>query len=232
MLGIVSDKEFEKEIEKSNRMIQSIPSNHVEQSRAESADGNNSSNNSTTQREASDSFIEPRGNISSNESSEELCGKIVEINKPGRRLGDNNVPDSLRKIIGSTAVEESRKASLDLANQFGISKQSVAAYTHGTTSEATYNDPNPSLSSHIQNSRERVSKKARSKLLLALSNLSQEKIEGAKARDIASIAKDMSAVIKNMEDRAVQSVHEGPKFIFYSPTIRDERNFDIINVKE
>src|SRR5207249_5242872 len=145
MLGIVSDKEFNKEIEKSKKasrvnsihvnqnesegeesLINSISSNSIEQTRVEDADGNNSSNNSTTQREAldsniqSDSFKEPRGNISSNESSEELCGKIVEINKPGRRQGDNNVPESLRKIIGAESIESGRKAGLKLASHVGM----------------------------------------------------------------------------------------------------------------
>src|SRR5437867_2989950 len=221
MLGIVSDKEFNKEIEKSKKasrvnsihvnqnesegeesLINSISSNSIEQTRVEDADGNNSSNNSTTQREAldsniqSDSFKEPRGNICSDKIDDEsLCGKIVEINKPGRKLGDNNVPDSLRKIIGAESIESGRKAGLNLASHFGISASSVSAYSHGSTSDATYNKPNEGLLNHMQNSREKVSRKARSKLLLALNSLNSDNISQSKARDIASIAKDMSAVV-------------------------------------
>ena len=260
MLGIVSDKEFEKEIEKSRKaslvssdnngnklmlaegeesLINSISSNsnnqstqiETNQTRVEDADGNIESNeiNSAQHGPKSNEFKEPQ---SSNELSEELCGKIVDINKPGRRLGDNNVPESLRKIIGAESIESGRKAGLNLASHFGISPSSVSAYSHGSTSDATYNKPNESLLNHVNNAREKVSRKARNKLLLALNSLNSENISQSKARDIASIAKDMSAVVKNMEDRTIQSVHEGPKFIFYSPTIRDERNFDIINVKE
>jgi len=233
MLGIVSDKEFEKELNKSSKSTR-INSIHVEQNKSIRVSSDENSPLNETQREALD------GNIHSIETNqadelkddESLCGKIVEINKPGRRLGDNNVPESLRKIIGSTAIENGRGDALDLANQFGISNSSVSAYSHGSTGTTSYNKPNEGLLNHVNNAREKVSRKARSKLLLALNSLNSENISQSKARDIASIAKDMSAVVKNMEDRTIQSVHEGPKFIFYSPTIRDERNFDIINVKE
>ena len=220
MLGIVSDKEFIKEIERTSsnkasrvNSIQSITSNE------------------STLAEGEESSIHSIENNKQDDENE-LCGKIVEINKPGRKNGDNNVPDSLRKLIGSESIESGRKDALNLASHFGISPQSASAYSHGSTSTTSYNEPSPTLSNHVNNARERVIKKSRSKLLLALNNLSQEKIESSKARDIASIAKDMSAVIKNMEDKTIQSVHEGPKFIFYSPSFRDERNFDIINVKE
>jgi len=213
MLGIVSDKDFELELNRSNKTsrVNSIPSISSNTTCPEGADEN--------------SHL-------TEDNEESLCGKIVEINKPGRRPGDNNVPDSLRKVIGATAIESGREAALNIANQFGISKQSVSAYSHGSTSTTSYNEPSPTLSNHVNNARERVIKKARGKLILSLNSLSQDKIEGAKARDIASIAKDMSAVIKNMEDKSIMSVHEGPKFIFYSPQFKDERSFDIINVKE
>src|SRR5438876_8934038 len=213
MLGIVSDKDFELELNRSNKTsrVNSIPSISSNTTCPEGADEN--------------SHL-------TEDNEESLCGKIVEINKPGRRPGDNNVPDSLRKVIGATAIESGREAALNIANQFGISKQSVSAYSHGSTSTTSYNEPSPTLSNHVNNARERVIKKARGKLILSLNSLSQDKIEGAKARDIASIAKDMSAVIKNMEDKSIRSVHEGPKFIFYSPQFKDERSFDIINVKE
>jgi len=233
MLGIVSDKEFEKELIKSNKASR-VNSIHVEQNESIRVSSDENSPLNETQREALD------GNIHSIETNqadelkddESLCGKIVEINKPGRRLGDNNVPDSLRKIIGAESIESGRKAGLNLASHFGISPSSVSAYSHGSTGTTSYDKPNEGLLNHMNNARERIIKRARGKLLLSLNSLNQEKIESSKARDIASIAKDMSAVIKNMEDRTIQSVHEGPKFIFYSPTIRDEKNFDIINVKE
>src|SRR5207249_11223360 len=155
-------------------LINSISSNSIEQTRVEDADGNNSSNNSTTQREAldsniqSDSFKEPRGNICSDKIDDEsLCGKIVEINKPGRRLGDNNVPDSLRKIIGAESIESGRKAGLNLASHFGISPSSVSAYSHGSTGTTSYDKPNEGLLNHMNNARERIIKRARGKLLLS-----------------------------------------------------------------
>src|SRR5438552_6906768 len=146
MLGIVSDKDFELELNRSNKTsrVNSIPSISSNTTCPEGADEN--------------SHL-------TEDNEESLCGKIVEINKPGRRPGDNNVPDSLRKIIGSESIENGRKSSLDLASHFGISPQSASAYSHGSTSTTSYNKPSEGLSNHIQSARERVIKKSRSKLL-------------------------------------------------------------------
>src|SRR5438876_2937938 len=153
MLGIVSDKDFELELNRSNKTsrVNSIPS----------------ISSNTTCPEGAGENIHLTEDIKRDESEESLCGKIVEINKPGRRPGDNNVPDSLRKIIGATAIESGREAALNIANQFGISKQSVSAYSHGSTSTTSYNEPSPTLSNHVNNARERVIKKARGKLILS-----------------------------------------------------------------
>lgn len=150
----------------------------------------------------------------------------------GRKNGDNNVPNGLRNIIGQTAVTESREEALALARSFGISPSSVSAYTQGATSTKSYHDtPNQSV---INNAKERVSKRARGKLLLALSKLTEDKLEMAKARDLASIAKDMSQVMKHMETDDTKSPTEkaGPTFIFYTPKIRSEENFEVVQAKE
>jgi len=240
MLGIVSDSEFEKEINKTHS---------IKPSRVDSFNSNSSDESNESQREVLDSnsqsneinesrLAEPRWNIQSDsaqhelESNESLCGKIIDIKQSGRKNGDNNVPESLRKLIGAESIENGRGAGLGLANSFGISPSSVSAYSHGSTSDATYNQPNPSLHNHIQNTREKVTRKARNKLLLALNSLNSDNISQSKARDIASIAKDMSAVVKNMEEKTIGLNESGPKFIFYSPTFRSEQSFEVINVKE
>lgn len=160
---------------------------------------------------------------------------VVEIiDRPGRKDGDQNVPESLRKIIGETSVIDGRQAALDLAADFGISPSSVSAYAKGATSTTSYNNPNKSLISHINKSRQRHIKKAGSVLKAALGAISQEKLDYTDAKDLASIAKDMTVVIKNLEPPTPVETPQSntPQFVIFAPQFRDERSFGHITVPE
>lgn len=155
---------------------------------------------------------------------------IKDITK-GRGEGNVEVPDSLRQVIGEESAINGRASALEIADKFGISPSSVSAYANGSTSTSTYNDQ-PGLAG-INEAKLRVAKKARNKLVIALNSLTKEKIESAKAKDIAGVAKDMSAVIRSMEPEAARKDGpNGPTFIFYSPQIRKEEVYDVVRVKE
>jgi hypothetical protein len=159
-----------------------------------------------------------------------VSGIITTLNK-GRGSGNVEVPNSLRRIIGEDSVINGRENALELASNFGISPSSVSAYSTGAHSTATY-DNQPNLT-EINGAKLRVAKKARNKLIIALNSLTKEKIESAKAKDIAGVAKDMAAVIRTMEPETPKiNGAGGPTFIFYSPQMRSEKVFDIVHVKE
>lgn len=160
-------------------------------------------------------------------------GPIVEImDRPGRKEGDVNVPNSLRKIIGETGVED-RQEALALARMFGVSDSSASAYANGTTSTKTYDEPRKGILAHINRHKERITKKAHSRLNSVLDSLTPEKLEDVKARDLAGIAKDMSVVIKNMEPEIKEgSSNNKPVFIFYKPEIKQESYYPIVKVLE
>lgn len=161
---------------------------------------------------------------------ESLPVAIVDMEK-GRGKGNVEVPDGLRKIIGEESAIQGRQSALEIANNFGISPSSVSAYANGSTSTASY-DNQPGLAA-LNDAKLRVAKKARNRLVMALNSLTKEKIESAKAKDIAGVAKDMSVVIKSMEPEGPkQNGNGGPTFIFYSPQFRKEEHFDIVHVKE
>jgi len=161
--------------------------------------------------------------------------QIIDITPShGRNSGDVNVPDSLRQIIGEEAVINGRQAALDLAKDFGISPSSVSAYTKGATSTTTYHEPKSSILKHINKSRERSIKKAGKVLSGALAAISQEKLDYTDAKDLAGIAKDMSAIIKNLEPKDVVPSDQanGPQFVIFAPQFRQENSFDHITVNE
>ena len=158
-------------------------------------------------------------------------GEIVDINK-GRGTGNVGVPNSLRNLIGESAITGSRQEALELASSFGISGSSVSAYTNGATSTASYDDKvNAPI---IGQAKQRIAKKARGRLMAALRNITDDKLVGTKARDLAGIAKDMSAVVKQMEevDNPLTEKKDGPTFIFYSPNTRKEDVYDVVLAKE
>ena len=161
--------------------------------------------------------------------------QIVEKETPGRNEGDVNVPDSLRQIIGETSVLEGRQSALALAEMFNISPASVSAYAKGATSTATYDTPTKSILSHINKSRQRSIKKAQSKLNAALDGITPEKLESVNAKDLSSIAKDMSVVIRNLEPQKPEGDGEDkntPQFVIFAPQFRDERSFPTMVVQE
>lgn len=157
------------------------------------------------------------------------------LDRPGRSDGDVNVPDSLRQIIGETALIEGRQSALKLASQFGISPSSVSAYTNGATSTASYDSPKPSIINHLNKSRARALKKASKTLHGALEAITQEKLDYTDAKDLSVIAKNMSGIIKDLEPPtspdSVQS-NSAPQFVIFAPQFRDERSFETIEVKE
>lgn len=174
--------------------------------------------NPSTKREESNSF--PKTAV------------IVDVNK-GRGIGNVEVPNTLRTLIGETAVSSGRQEALELASSFGISPSSVSAYANGANSTATIKDrPNAGI---INSAKDKIAKRARAKLLLALNNLTPEKIADVKARDLAGIAKDMSAVVRSMEEDTSKNPaagNSGPTFVFYSPAFFKEERFETVIAKE
>lgn len=156
------------------------------------------------------------------------------VDSPPKGRGENNVevPNGLRKLIGSESVTNGRESALELASNLGISPSSVSAYSQGANSTASYED-RPNLL-EINKAKERISKRARSKLMLALHHITEDKLVDTKVRDLAGIARDMSAIVKNIEpeEKINPLGSNGPTFIFYSPQFRKEEHFEVIQAKE
>jgi hypothetical protein len=160
-----------------------------------------------------------------------VTGEVVDMPTKGRGVGNVEVPDSLRKVIGETAITEGRDQAVELARQFGISPSSASAYNVGATSTASY-DERPNQSNIIK-AKEKISKRARGKLMSALRHITDEKLGGSNAKELAGIAKDMSVVFKNMEPEGPKTpANTGPTFVFYSPQFRKEEHYDVVTAKE
>lgn len=160
---------------------------------------------------------------------------LVKTIERGRGQNNVNVPDSLRKILGETANINGRAEALDLASRFGISPSSVSAYTDGATSTATIADtPNKAF---INERKVKVQNKARRVMLKAIDSITDERLEAANLTTVATVAKAMSGIIKDMEPEPekvpVNGLNvNGPSIILYSPQMRGEHEYDTIVINE
>jgi hypothetical protein len=146
----------------------------------------------------------------------------------GRGKGSTEVPDSLRKVIGENAILEGNGPTREA---FGLSQSSISAYKNGATSTATYNEPNAGLKEHTDIVKEQISAHAKHKLLRALENITDDKLNGASLKTISGLARDMSAVVKNIEPQTI-TPGTGVQFVFYSPKLRQESDYDVIAISD
>lgn len=159
-------------------------------------------------------------------------GEIRDKTKLGR--DSNEVPNGLRELIGEESVINGRERAIELADQFGISKSSVSAYANGSTSTNSYNKQ-PNLNK-LNLARLRVSNRARRTLLSALDHITEDKLSAADAPELATVAKSMSGIVKDMEPESPHNDPSGqgnsPTYIFYSPQVKREEHYDVINARE
>jgi hypothetical protein len=143
------------------------------------------------------------------------------------RGNNNEVPESLRKVIAEEAIS-GVKAEI-LAEQFNVSESSVSAYKQGATSTASYDDHDEHLKAHVDLVKTTIAKSARDKIIQALKHIDDDKFTLASLKDVASVAKDMSVVMEKMEggnrDKApVQQV------VIFAPRQRTEDDYKVIDV--
>lgn len=139
-------------------------------------------------------------------------------------------PEVIREIIAEEAIA-SNKTGEEVAQEFGISTASVSAYKNGATSTASYNEPDKRLQRANDEVRGTIVRSARSRLMQALEHITPEKLKEAKLRDVASVAKDMSTIMTNMEPQ-ISNGAVNAQFIFHVPKARQESEYDIIEVTQ
>jgi predicted transcriptional regulator len=182
----------------------------------------------------------PLGIVSNNDFEQELESLESHQTKPskveykeikhGRGDDDKNVPDSLRKVIGETAIEEGRESAIQLASEFGISPSSVSAYSKGATSTTTYNrTPNKPV---IDKARDKVVKVARNKLRLAMHNITTEKLSSAKIGELAIVASAMNKIV--VDNTPDVNNRSGPMvgIQIFCPRVKEEDEFKIIPLND
>ncbi len=172
----------------------------------------------------------PLGIVSEDEFN--LENELFDKEKTGvirdTNLGRGNkveTPEVIRNIIGEEKIQG--EVGKELAKLFGVSESSVSAYSRGMTSSngTTSGD----LAEHVNKIKIKVKSQAADKLDLALSHIDSEKLSKARVGELSSVARNMAAIIKDMDEREGQ---DGPKtqIIFVAPHMRKEEHYEVIDV--
>lgn len=166
-----------------------------------------------------------------NETNEIKEGEVVELERPGRNKGDNNVPDALRKMIGESSALDGRTDALALAGAFGISASSVSAYANGSKSTKSYDEqPNKPF---IDDGKKRIQSRARKILFQSLRHITPEKLADEKPVVLATIARQMSGIVKEMEpENEAEKNKPLAQFVIMCPPSKSEQDYDVITARE
>ena len=146
---------------------------------------------------------------------------------PGRPVGATEVPLATKALVGTLANLESQ-SNIELAKDFGLSKDQVSAFKH---SKSTVNgEVNPDLKEKIDDNLGKVRDTAADILMNALGLLTTERIQSIqKVKDVTAVAKDMSTIIRNATPTAqgnapqnvIQIINHGQ---------RSEDSYEVIEV--
>ena len=136
-------------------------------------------------------------------------------------------PESLRKVISECAIDG--EPVQEIAKSFDISPSSISAYKHSATSTASYHNPDKELAQHNSDVRTKITKRATTRIMQAMKHITEDKLRDAKLKDVSSVAKDMSAIVKNISPDANGGITiNKPQYIIYSPRIRKEDEFEVV----
>lgn len=206
---IVSDSEFELEL---SRLMPN--NNHQRAQPAAAVQGFNSDSNN-------------QAKILDIKSGRGATAIIAE-SKSGRGP-TKEIPSTVRNVIAGESI--SGTPAKVIQQEFPISQSSISAYKCGATSTASLDRKDAGLVDHNNKLRHKISHSARNRLILALKHITDDKLVNAKVKDAASVAKDMSTIIKNMNEQTNTS-ETSVQFVIHRPRMREMNEFEIIDVTD
>lgn len=218
---IVSDSEFELELSRLTNHNRGCEASRAATSNLITTDDNrafdstnNANNNDNEKAKILDTKLGPSA--------------VIIESKLGRGP-TKEIPSSVRNVIAGESI--SGTSAKVIQNEFPISQSSISAYKRGSTSLATLDNKDSSLVEHNNKLRHKISNSARNRLILALKHITEDKLSSAKVRDAASVAKDMSVIVKNMNEQSEQS-QTNVQFIIHRPRMKELSEFEVIDVSD
>lgn len=151
---------------------------------------------------------------------------IAPLHNGGRRPGDTNLDKEVRASIGA----EAQIATLaKVANAHGISLHHAHELANGKHSIAQ--GVNTGLVDDINKKLEEPHDIAVRKLTKVLLAIPEEGLQAIKAKDLTSMASQLSKVAENTAPLKHDDPNNGgPQFIVYAPTVKQENHYESVEV--
>jgi len=139
------------------------------------------------------------------------------------RTGRNNTPAPIRDIISTLANVPGAK-TVDIAAEFGVSHQTVSDYKNGKNGGHGSFKPDEKAETI-----EQIKDLALKKLMQSLGLISEEKLTDCDAKTLSGIAANISRVHGALNP--VQSAGDQVNLVVYSPQLREESKYKIVDVE-
>jgi hypothetical protein len=142
----------------------------------------------------------------------------------GRKPEIPNIPPLIKEIAATTA-SCGIATNKEMARSFGISAQTVSNVRSGV------GIANKDIQKKIDENLGQIRDVAIDRLMQSLGLMDDEKLANTKARDLSSIAANLSKVIDKSLPRADTNPLSGVQVIFYSPRMKDISDYEVIDIE-
>lgn len=178
----------------------------------------------------SDELFDSEINKRDDTESEMNIAEVLDLPNLGRPEGKKNTPDFIRNIIGEEIINGADKK--ELAQLFNVGPQVPELYSKGARSQATYHDRDNSTARHVNSVREKIVKKASNRLTVALNEITPDKLREASLKDLSTVAKNMSGIIKDMSPEEKPNDNPGNQIIIFAPQRNELNHYEVMQLQE
>src|SRR5215510_10510604 len=147
----------------------------------------------------------------------------------GRPPDCPNTPEVIRNIVGEEAIRGASVSSL--MSEFAMSQSSVSAYKNGSTSTRTYEKKDENLVKHLNGVKDKIKKRATNRLMMALDEITPDKLKDVKVTEASQVAKDMASIVKQMEPENESNGDSKTQFVVFAPQMRVEQDFHVVKIR-
>lgn len=161
--------------------------------------------------------------------NEDVFREEVRERTPLGRNGKKEVPHEIRALAASEAIAGGNKK--EIAQELGISSQSINAYKNGATSLATYNKKDEKLQKANDEVKDKIRGVALNKMMDAMNAISKENLALSKPNVASAVARDMSTIVKNMDPRE-DGINVDKAVIIYKSPMKEEADYPVIDVQQ
>jgi len=157
-----------------------------------------------------------------------LPPEIITEGTPGRKEGSANKTQLEREMIALDSLNPNLSHS-EIAQIHGTTQPSVSAIAKGfnTTNHDT-RTVNQEVREVIKTAQTKIAEESTKKLLQSLEHFNPLYLD---QKDLPGAALKIANVLEKTKSGFTQAEH-GPKFIVYSPRVRGEETFEVVDVQE